>query len=164
MQCQQCQSNVQPEHIDQGKAGLWAGKMLCAVCYTEKKSGPRPAAAPAADAVPVAEAVAGSVGDEPISLVDAPTVGGAKIQTFGQQTVRGQKRAFARKAAMTGQGACRVRTFHCKIQAESLEYLDVAINDWLDANPDIEVKFATTTIGVMSGKLAEPNLIMSVWY
>lgn len=38
------------------------------------------------------------------------------------------------------------------------------INEWLDANDKIVVKFATTTIGPFEGKHTEPNLIITAFY
>lgn len=171
--CQSCGASVYPEHVDEGRAGRWAGQLLCPVCYAEKRgvSAAAPAAAPAAE--PAAPAPAAppplptrrddASEEEPISLVEE-TGGAAKIQTFGQVKVRQERKQFKRKPAVTGQGACRVRTFHSKIQAESIEFMDNAINEWLDDNPDIEVKFVTTSIGTMAGKFPEPNIILNVWY
>ena len=42
--------------------------------------------------------------------------------------------------------------------------MDEQINAWLEAHPDYEVKFATTTIGEFAGKMGkEINLIVNVW-
>jgi DNA-binding Lrp family transcriptional regulator len=148
------------------------------MCYAEKKGGQPAKAAPAAPAVPVAEAVpvagqpvaaqparpAAVNEDEPLSLVEEQTESASmKIQTFGQTKFREHKE-LTRKTSVTGQGATRVRTFHAKIQAESIEFMDEAINLWLDEHPEVEVKFATTTVGTMAGKFPEPNIIMSIWY
>jgi len=61
-------------------------------------------------------------------------------------------------------GAVRMRTFHCRLSEQGVEYLDQIINDWLESHPDIEVKFVTSTIGMWDGKLKEPTLILNVWY
>ena len=45
-----------------------------------------------------------------------------------------------------------------------MEYLDNAINEWLDANPDIEVKFVTPVVNVFEGKIRENALVLNVWY
>lgn len=186
--CEACGATVQSEHIDQGRAGRWAGQLLCTVCYAEKRSAiegvgksaaplPSPAPGDLVDVVPV-EPVDAPVPvqpagdapteeDEPISLVDVdderPTT--SRIKNISQLSGTVTHRTdFDRKTAVTGQGICRVRTFHSKIQVESLEYLDNTINDWLDENPDVEVKLVTSTIGVMAGKHPEPNLILNIWY
>jgi hypothetical protein len=184
--CQACGATIYPEHIDEGRAGRVSGQLLCAVCYSEKKAAQSAKAAPAAPST--ADAMADLAGqsappaggpkppphpqahrvetneEEPISLVDESDESGSqRIQTFGQAKIREHKE-FTRKTAVTGQGATRVKTFHAKIQAESIEFMDEAINLWLDEHPEIEVKFATTTVGTMAGKFPEPNVIMSVWY
>jgi hypothetical protein len=188
--CQACGASVYPEHIDEGRAGRLSGQLLCTVCYAEKKAEQATkAAAPAAAAAPVAtDAVAAMAGqpaatpggarpaappplhqpagneEEPISLVDAaPESGSQRIQTFGQAKIH-QQREFTRKTSVTGQGATRVKSFHAKIQAESIEFMDDAINLWLDEHPEVEVKFATTTVGTMVGKFPEPNIIINIWY
>jgi hypothetical protein len=42
-----------------------------------------------------------------------------------------------------------------KLTGESLEFLDKQINDWLDAHPQFEVKFVTTSVG--SGRASSGN-------
>lgn len=149
--CQACGASVYPEHIDAGKSGRWAGQLLCPSCYAEKRGQASPAPSPAEP-------------EEPISLVEETGGGASRIQTIGQARIHVERKQFKRTPAITGKGACRVRTFHSKIQAESIEFMDNAINEWLDDNPDVEVKFATTTIGTMAGKFPEPNIILSIWY
>ena len=61
-------------------------------------------------------------------------------------------------------GAVRMRTFHCRLSEQGVEYLDQTINDWLESHPDSEVKFTTSTVGMWDGKLKEPTLILNVWY
>jgi hypothetical protein len=63
-----------------------------------------------------------------------------------------------------GSGACRVRTFHGKLSDQGLEYVDDAINVWLDAHPEIDVKFVTTNVGLFDGKFKDLALIVNVWY
>jgi hypothetical protein len=45
-----------------------------------------------------------------------------------------------------------------------MEFLDDTINVWLDAHPDIEVKFVTSTVGMYEGKFKDLALILNVWY
>ncbi|MBN1844744.1 MAG: hypothetical protein JW810_03605 [Sedimentisphaerales bacterium] len=90
-----------------------------------------------------------------------------KIRSFDTSDKIGAKKAdhkYKRSLTMTGTGASRVRTFHTKLSDTAMSYLDGLINDWLDENPDIEVKFSNTTVGVVEGKRAEPHLIITVWY
>jgi len=75
------------------------------------------------------------------------------------------KQEFIRPTNVTGTGATRIRTFHVRLSESAMQFLDDHINEWLDANPDVEVKFVCTTIGAFEGKRGtEQNLIMNVWY
>jgi hypothetical protein len=72
--------------------------------------------------------------------------------------------SWQRAPKTTGSGASHVKSFHCKLTGESLEFMDRQINEWLDAHPDYEVKFCSTSVGEWSGKsMKEPNLIVQVW-
>jgi hypothetical protein len=109
---------------------------------------------------------------EPISLVEevtdiaAATANPApkKIVAFGADTGHHQKKQWKRPLHSTGTGATRVKSFHGKYSEQGLEYLDNAINDWLDNNTDIEVKFVTSTVMTFEGKIREPALVLNVWY
>ena len=63
----------------------------------------------------------------------------------------------------TGQGATHVKTFVAKLRYEAIEHLDNQINDWLDKHPECEVKFVTTAIGKLTGKITEEALFVNVW-
>jgi hypothetical protein len=71
---------------------------------------------------------------------------------------------WKRTPVRNGTGACRVRSFHGKYSDEGLKYLDHAINTWLDAHPEVEVKFVTHTVNLFEGKIREPALVLNVWY
>ena len=87
-----------------------------------------------------------------------------KIQTFEQKLrVHKHEDSWNRTPNVTGTGAIHVKSFHCKLTGDSLEFLDQQINEWLDAHPQYEVKTVTTSIGTWTGKLKEPNLIINVW-
>ncbi len=94
----------------------------------------------------------------------APAAAVSKIQQFEQRL--GAKRhedKWSRSPNVTGTGAIHCKSFHCKLVGESLEFLDQQINEWLDAHPQYEVKFVTSSIGEWTGKSKEPNLIVQVW-
>ena len=63
----------------------------------------------------------------------------------------------------TGQGAVRVHSFVAKLRMDAIENLDRQINEWLDQHPEYEVKFATASIGELSGKITEPAMFLTVW-
>jgi hypothetical protein len=83
--------------------------------------------------------------------------------TFSADTT-GRQRTWKRKPHLSGTGACRVRTFHGKCSDQGLEYLDDAINAFLDEHPDIEVKFVQSNVAMFDGKFKDFALIVNLWY
>jgi hypothetical protein len=72
---------------------------------------------------------------------------------------------WKRQPFSNGTGAMRVRSFHGRLSDQGMEYLDNAINEWLEAHPEVEVKFVTSSSGMFETKLMrEPCLILNVWY
>ena len=115
-------------------------------------------------------------GDDPIELVEELGAPAATQQTaraadaapvskirFGPELGH-KKHDWKRATHVGGTGACRVKSFHGKYSDQGLEYMDDQINEWLDAHPDIEVKFVTSTVGVFEGKIREPALVLNLWY
>lgn len=89
-----------------------------------------------------------------------------KIQSFEQKLGlrKGGEEIWKRTPSATGQGACHVKTFHCKLSDDAFGFLDTQVNEWLDAHPAYEVKLVTTSIGEFQGKVGkEPHLIMQIW-
>lgn len=100
----------------------------------------------------------------PVEMPPAPpplVEGSKKIRTFERQG--GHEAEWNRQPNITGAGAIHVRTFHSKLNSDSLAFMDQSINEWLDAHPEYEVKFVTSTIGEFTGKIREPALICQVW-
>lgn len=88
-----------------------------------------------------------------------------KIKTIGVSAGNSvRKENYARTPATPGTGACRIRSFHGRLSTQGLEYMDNQVNEWLDAHPEVEVKFVTSTVGVFEGKMREPALILNLWY
>jgi hypothetical protein len=116
---------------------------------------------------PARAAVRPADGDDPIALVEElteeETSPAKKIKAFGEDGARKQH-DWKRKTIANGQGACRMRSFHGKYSDQGLQYLDDAVNEWLDAHPEVEVKFVTSTVGVFEGKIREPALVLNLWY
>ena len=98
----------------------------------------------------------------PVEGAGLPNVGN-KITAFGNEQKRRHEETWDRTPNTTGVGAIHVKTFHCKLTDEALAYMDQLINEWLDAHPQYEVKFVSSTIGTFTGKLKEPALICQVW-
>jgi len=129
-------------------------------------AGHAPAGPPKIPAVPKQAPPAAEA--DPIELVedlmeDAPPTE-KKIQFLGITDGAHKRDKWKRPTTINGTGATRVRSFHGKYSEQGLEYLDSAINDWLDNHPDIEVKFVTSTVMTFEGKIREPALVLNVWY
>jgi hypothetical protein len=110
--------------------------------------------------------------EEPVALVDddegddlapAPVSTMSKIrQLSGASGV--QKHAWKREPKAIGNAPVRVKTFHAKLSDQGLEYLDEAINVFIDEHPEVDVKFVTSNIGMFDGKFKDLALIVNVWY
>jgi hypothetical protein len=85
-----------------------------------------------------------------------------KIRAFGIGGVA--QKDYKRPTYANRTGAVRVKSFHGKLSDQGMDYLDNAINDWLEAHPEHEVKFVTSSVGLFDGKIKEPALILNVWY
>ena len=129
---------------------------------------PLPQARPAPAAHPPAtdeEAIAlEDAGDEDeADLLSAPAPGTPSKIKFGAE-LGIKKHAWKRQLKQGTTGACRVRTFHGKLSDQGLEYIDEAINVWLDDHPEIDIKFVTTNVGMFDGKFKDLALVVNVWY
>ena len=97
----------------------------------------------------------------PVADLAGPLTARGKITAFGKD--RRHEDSWCRTPNTTGSGAIHVKTFHCKLTEDALAYMDQTINEWLDAHPQYEVKFVSSTIGTLTGKLKEPALFCQVW-
>lgn len=96
-----------------------------------------------------------------IELDETEELSGREIRSF--DTRRRHQEKWQRKPNTTGRGAIHVRTFVSKLRLDAIEHMDEQINQWLDQNPEYEVKMVCSTIGILTGKLREEALFMSVW-
>jgi len=96
-----------------------------------------------------------------IELSDDTDSTDRKIQTFGP-TERHESK-WNRTPNTTGQGAIHVKTFVSKLRLDAIEHLDQMVNEWLDENPQYEVKFVTSGVGELTGKTKEAAMFLNVW-
>ena len=89
--------------------------------------------------------------------------GKSKIRTFGPANRQAHDEHWNRTPNVTGKGAIHVKTFVTKLRLDAVDHLDEQVNEWLDSHPEYEVKFVTTTIGKLVGKITEDALFMNVW-
>lgn len=97
------------------------------------------------------------------SLQPNPAAMKSKIKAFTNDVAR-REHVWKRTPHISGHGAIRVKSFHGKYSDSGVEHLDDMINEWIDAHPEVEVKFVTSTVHVFEGKIREPALVMNVWY
>jgi hypothetical protein len=111
--------------------------------------------------------------DDPIELVDEEPIDiSADISAVPASKIHGITAAghthfaenYKRTPTKTNTGAIRMRSFYGRLSDQGLGFLDHSINDWLDKNPDIEIKQVTSTVGLFEGKLKELALILNLWY
>lgn len=153
--CEGCGATIYPEHITNGRATIISGKLLCPLCIGEKKA--KTQVTPAVDQEP-----------EPLTLVDEQEFeqSGRKMEAFGEKakTPVHPEVVYHKALQKTGSGATRVKVFHTKLNDGAVEFMTHLINEWVDSNPDVEIKNSQTTVGVWEGKHAEPHLILTIWY
>jgi hypothetical protein len=104
-----------------------------------------------------------STGTGSTPMQSSPAAIKSKIRAFTNDTAR-REHNWKRAPYVSGHGAIRVKSFHGKYSDQGVEHLDDMINEWIDAHPDVEVKFVTSTVHVFEGKIREPALVMNVWY
>lgn len=169
--CQVCEAQITPDQIAKREAGLLKGVLHCPKCVQAKRQAA--AAAPATVGAGVATASvarsAGPVADEPITLLgtDDGAAQSSMVRSFaGAGTAVGEKadRQFKRPLAGKDQGATRCRTFHAKLAAGAIVYLDDQINEWIDGHPEVFIKTVSTTVGLFEGKHQEPHLMVTIFY
>jgi hypothetical protein len=173
--CQECGATIYPEHIERHVADQYEGRLLCSHCLQEKRGGAATAVA-VGDAGAVGTEPAASGYDEPIVLADEEPAQGeahpsAEIRAIGggpgglAAAAARQRRVELRRPLLTGvASATRCRSFHCKLTDAALGHVNEQINEWADADEHIEIKFATSCIGVVEGKHNDPHLIVTVFY
>jgi len=155
MNCAECGASVYKEHVDRGLAAYWGGQLLCPHCVAEKKK-------------------TGAVGDDAISLAmveesevadrsDTGSVHGHSGFSVAA-AMQADNYEYKRSLNQSGQGATRIRVFHSKMSEAAIRHLEQTVNQWLDSNTDIEIKYATTTVGTWEAKHAEPNMILTIFY
>lgn len=160
-ECEACGASVYREHLDTGIAGYWEDQLLCAHCLQEKEK--------------ASGAFDGSSGGddlETIALVDEEP---EKEQKPSSTQVHGMSETKLGMGSFDESGlnrtlepdnpcATRCRTFHAKLTDGATIYMNREINEWIDGNEHIRIKFATSTIGVYEGKRADPHLIVTLFY
>jgi hypothetical protein len=154
--CAECGATIYPEHLQRQVAERREGRLLCPHCLRDKQ---------AAASAPVVE-------QSEISLIEEEAPPGRHESPpqirYSDGTAaadRGAERDYRRTLHHQEVFATRCKTFHCKLSGPALEHLDEQINDWVDAHQDVEIKFATSTVGLLEGKSSsDQHLIVTLFY
>ena len=85
------------------------------------------------------------------------------IHVFGESNRKPHAEHWTRTPNATGTGAIHVKTFVAKLRHDAITHLDEQVNESLDNHPEYEVKFVTTTVGKLVGKISEDAIFMNVW-
>ncbi len=162
--CEECGASVYREHLQSGIARYEKGKLLCSHCVAdyEKAHDAATTGEMEEDFEPIileghdepSESAAG-MSSTRITAVSAATLGKAGAWDDSK---------FERPLRPDITGASRCRTFHCKLSEGAIEFFNGQLNDWLENNDKITIKFATSTIGMFEGKHTEPNMIVNIFY
>jgi hypothetical protein len=154
--------DLEPAGISELEAAAIFAGIDAADLEPESEPEPLPEDEPTDAAIPMAGADEEFPGN-PIPVSAGPAGGRPQgFRAIGIKSARHED-AWNRTPNVTGTGAIHVQTFTSKLTEDGFRALDARINEWLDAHPQYEVKFTSTTIGVVTGKLKEPHLICQVW-
>jgi hypothetical protein len=161
--CAECGATIYPEHLERHSADYLGGKLLCGFCLEARRGS---GSAPAEDLLGAemslseeahAPAAASRGGIDP--KTGRPR--GPQIQLSG---VVHKEPTYKRSLMTESPHATRCKTFHCKMSDAPIVHLNEQINEWVDAHPDVVIKFATQTVGVVEGKHNDPHLLITIFY
>lgn len=166
--CASCGATIYPEHIASHKAERIGGKLLCVHCVRETKSGDRPTNGEGSSGGVVAlegDAPADAAAHPdatPASTAPPPTPMKHQI-TFDRQ-VGARKSAFKRPLLPDLAQGTRCRVWHCRLNEAAVRIMEEQMNEWIDSDEAIRIKFSSSSVGAFDGKTLEPHLIVTVFY
>ena len=161
--CEECGSSIYQAHIDTGIARYEKGKLLCAHCVSEYEAAHDASGTESTDDLaPIELEGFDDVQDTAVAM-SSTRIHSSSAATLGQHGAWDDSK-FNRSLDPAAVGGSRCRTFHCRLSDGAIDFMNSQINEWLDNNDHITVKFATSTIGLFEGKHTEPNMIMTLFY
>lgn len=163
-ECEECGATVYSEHLESGIARYEGGRLLCSVCVAEYERAHDTTSDESTDDLAPIE----FEDDETDSLSASGEMSSTRIHTVSAATLGGHgawdDSKFKRELQPNGVGATRCRTFHCRLSEGAIDFLVTQINEWIDGNDKIAVKFVNSSIGLFEGKHTEQNLIVTLFY
>lgn len=161
--CEECGASVYKEHLASGIARYESGRLFCSHCVAEFER------THDAAATGITEDLAPIELDEEEDLdpsAGTSAMSSTRIHSMSEATLGhgGAAMQYRRALLPDSPAASRCRTFHCRLSDGAIEFLNNQINEWLDQNEDVSIKFVSSTIGLFEGKHTEQNLIMTLFY
>lgn len=159
--CEECGASVYREHLESGIARYEAGKLLCSHCVAEyERSHDAVTSGISEDLAPI------ELDEDEDDHRDAVDMSSSQIHSLSAATLGKTKTdlQYKRPLQPDSPAASRCRTFHCRLSEGAVDFMTNQINEWLDNNDEISIKFVSSTIGLFEGKHTEQNLIMTVFY
>jgi len=161
--CDSCGASIYKQHLDSGMARYEDGKLMCKHCVEEYERS-HDSALGGAGAVEFEPIQFEGEDDTQVTLdLSESRIHGATSDSLVHKAIWDEGR-FKRPLDPAALGASRVRFFHSKLSEGALDYMNNQINDWLDSNEHISIKFCTATVGLFEGKHSEPNLFLTLFY
>lgn len=162
--CEECGASIYQEHLDTGIARYENGRLLCSHCVVEyEKAHDGTAGGESTDDLAPIELEGFDEGEGTKIEMSSTRIHGVTEATLGRGSAR-EASSFKRTLQPDSTTANRCRVFHCRLSDGAIDFMNNQINDWLDENEDITIKFANSTIGLFEGKHTEPNMILTVFY
>jgi len=161
--CAECGASVYKQHIESGIARYEGGRLLCSHCAEEFEKSHDGSGDDAAFAPIEFDDSEDETSLDAAEEMSSSRIHGATQSRMGQASAWDESR-FSRPLQPTIAGGTRFRMFHCRLSEGAMEFMTGQINDWLDANKDVVVKFTNSVIGPFEGKHTESNLIVTVFY
>ena len=161
--CESCSASIYPEHVDSGLAGYHNGQLLCPHCFAEQQAQSDASGAPVNDPELASIAVDAPATPEELSSTAIHGFSGAD-SLAGAGFAPDDESKFKRRLDPRSPFATRCRTFHAKLSEGAVVYMNEQVNQWVDSSRDVNIKFATSTIGTFEGKHADPHLIVTIFY
>jgi hypothetical protein len=160
--CEECGASVYRQHVTSGIARYEGGKLMCSVCVSEYERSHDAAESGVTEEFAPIEL--DSNGDDDVHVdLSSSRIRSATASTLGQSKGWDDEK-YGRQLDPRAISSTRCRTFHSKLSGPALEFMNNQLNDWVDTQGNITIKFATSTIGIFEGKHAEPHLILTVFY
>ena len=162
--CARCGATIYPEHIQSRKAERIAGKLFCIHCTRESAGGHAPPLHAGAETPHENGAAAEEVTVNAPESDAAPPAAPRKTAIAFDRPTAARLTNLQRPLDPASPLATRCRVFHCRLSDASVRNMEEQINEWVDSQDDIRIKFSTSSVGSVDGKSNDPHLFVTLFY